>query len=168
MFQFLFKRAEVAIERTIGQLIVRVLVAVPFLFAAGFGLAALWIRLERAYGSEMAALIIAGAFLGIGLVAGIVAALGKERPKVAPAAARAEQAAAGAATSEPQGPPLSDADKELLKAALGTVAPMALPHVLRLVLRNLPLLAAIGAAAFIATRPVPDDSASEAAAQPAE
>ena len=52
MFQSLFRRAEVAIEHTVGHIATRALIAVPFLIAAGFGTAALSLRLNREFGPE--------------------------------------------------------------------------------------------------------------------
>lgn len=154
MFHALFRRAEVAIEHSIGQIAIRLLVATPFLIAAGFATAALSLRLAREYGQETANLLLAGLFLLVGLLIGIVAAL------QAPAMPAPEAAAAGEGPSDHPRPTdntdLSSADRELLMAALASVAPVAIPVLAQRLLRNLPLIAAVGAAVFVMTRPTPN------------
>lgn len=164
MFQALFKRAESAIEQSVTQLLVKLLVAVPFLVALGFAIAALANRLTVEFGSEKANLLLAGLFAALGLVMSIAVAVRRSassRPtaKAAPPPDEAESASSNTSSS-----PMSDADRELLFSALTAVAPIALPQLARVVLRNLPLLAAIAAAGFIMTRPTPAPPAS----QPAE
>lgn len=59
------------------------------------------------------------------------------------------------AKPEPE-PALNPADRDLMMAALTAVGPMALPPIARLVARNLPLLAVLGAAAFVLSRDAGD------------
>jgi hypothetical protein len=154
MFQSLFRRAEVAIEHTVGNVVTRVLIAVPFLIAMGFGTAALSLRLNREFDAETANLILAGLFALAGLVAAMIFAARSSTSKRESASSAAE-----AVPEQPDpagGPKLSDTDRELVLAALTTAAPIALPQVTRLVMRNLPLLAAIGAAFFVMTRSAPE------------
>jgi ABC-type antimicrobial peptide transport system permease subunit len=151
MFQSLFKRAEVAIEQSVGQVITRVLIAVPFLIAAGFGTAALSLRLNRQFDAETSNLIMAGLFGLVGLACAMVFALKSAPEKNTGTASSAE---AIPPQSEPESNmAFSDTDRELLIAALTSAAPIALPQVARMVMRNLPVLAAIGAAIFVMTRP---------------
>ena len=55
--------------------------------------------------------------------------------------------------------PLSQTDKDLLVAALTSAAPIALPGLLRILLKNLPLLAVILTAIFVMTRQIDDGTA---------
>ena len=59
MFRMLFRRAQATVDRAIDGLMLRVIVAIPFLIAAGFGTAALAIWLNREYGPETGSLILA-------------------------------------------------------------------------------------------------------------
>jgi hypothetical protein len=154
MFQSLFKRAEVAIEQTVGNVIARIVVAVPFLVAGGFGTAALASRLNRDYDPQTANLIMAAIFLAIGVIAAIVVAF---RPTAAVASAEAVSAADPIDGPDPTSKPMGDVDRELLMAALTTAAPMALPLVSRMLVRNLPIIAAVGAALFVMTRSSPEE-----------
>ena len=56
MFRMLFRRAQATVDRAIDGLMLRVIVAIPFLIAAGFGTAALAIWLNREYGPETGSL----------------------------------------------------------------------------------------------------------------
>jgi len=47
---------------------------------------------------------------------------------------------------------MSDADKELLLSGLTAVSPMLAPKLIGLILRNLPILAVLGAFIFVMTR----------------
>jgi hypothetical protein len=152
MFQSLFRRAEVAIEHTVYQVVVRVLIAVPFLVALGFAAAALSMRLDRTYDPETSRLIMAGVFGAAGLLAALVVAM--RAPKTQEAAtASSVETATPAPGSDDVDKSFADADRELLFAALTSAAPIAVPHLARLVLRNLPLLTAIAAGIFVMTRP---------------
>lgn len=151
MFQSLFRRAEVAIEHTVGHVVTRVLIAVPFLIAAGFGTAALSLRLNRKFDVETSNLIMAGLFLLVGFACAIIFALKPSPAKRGGTAADAE--AEPAQPEQASNSTFSDTDRELLIAALTSAAPIALPKVARMVMRNLPVLVAIGAAIFVMTRP---------------
>ena len=156
MFQSLFRRAEVAIEHSVGQLVLRILVAVPFLIAAGFGTAALSLRLSRQFDPETANLLMAGLFVLIGAVVAIIVAFRSPKDRTTNGTATVETGATEPLPT-PGDPVYSNADKELLMAAQTSAAPIALPLVSRVVIRNLPLIASIGAAIFVMTRPSPSD-----------
>jgi hypothetical protein len=150
MFQSLFRRAEVALEHTVGHVATRVFIAVPFLVAAGFGTAALSVRLRREFDVETSYLILAGLYVLVGFALAIILALRPSRGEPASTAADAEAKAPQPAADTIAA--FSDTDRELLIAALTSAAPIALPHVARMVVRNLPILAAVGAAIFVMTR----------------
>jgi hypothetical protein len=149
MMQSLFRRAEVAIEQSVGHVVTRVLIAVPFLIAAGFGTAALSLRLNRQYDTETSNLIMAGLFGLVGLGCALIFALRSSPEKKAGTATDTEAAPEPDSAGDTA---FSDTDRELLMAALTTAAPIALPQVARMVMRNLPVLAAVGAAIFVMTR----------------
>ena len=159
MFQIMFRRAQAAVETTIDQAINRALLMVPFLVAAGFGTAALAYRLNRQFGPETANLIMAGLFVGIGLIAALFSAV-----RSTPGVPAVEEAAkiADDPKSVPPAPPaeLSEADREMMMAAVGTLAPIATPILMRMVIKNLPLLAVLIAGIFVVTRDTGRDTAS--------
>ena len=149
MFGSLFRRAQATVDNAIDHVVNRVLVAIPFIVAAGFGTAALSMRLNREFGAEMGSLILAGGFVAVGLVVALIVRSRMDHP-AEPTAEDAETVDRNA--EQVADPGLPNVDRELLMAALTTAAPIALPSVFRALLRNLPLVAAIAAAGFVLTR----------------
>ncbi len=161
MFGMLFKRAQATVDRAIDGLVNRAIVAIPFLVAAGFGTAALALRLNREYGPETGSLILAGGFAFLGLLAALVM---RGRSEAAPQGEEATEPAPGpgaTAADTAEAPDLAGADRELMMAALTSAAPIAIPALVRTIGRNLPLVAAVAAAAFIISRDGPASSALE-------
>lgn len=170
MFGMLFRRAQATLDRTIEGMVNRAIVAVPFLVAGGFATAALAIRLNRDYGPETGSLILGGAFAALGLVAALVVRARSEGPVEgvgASATTAAPEPEAADAADEPAD--FAKADRELLLAALTSAAPIAVPALVRTVGRNLPLVAALAAAAFIIVRGSTQDGGGvEATLEPGE
>jgi hypothetical protein len=168
MLQSLFRRAEAKVDDVIAQMLARVAIALPFVIAAGFGTAALAIALYANFGLVIGNLILAGVFCVVGLIVAAVVAI-RQR-----AADEDELAASTAAAPEGGGQQeearLFDVvDREVMGAVASAVAPFALPVILRPVMRNLPLVAAIAAAGFVLTRkPETEAGAREMPMQPAE
>jgi hypothetical protein len=154
MFGSLFRRAQATVDNAIEHLVSRALVAIPFLIAAGFGTAALSMRLNREFGPETGSLILAAGFIVVGFVVALIvnARAAKPAEAVNDAAETVERA-----ENEAGDPDMAKVDRELLMAALTTAAPVALPGLLRVVMRNLPIVAAVAAAAFIMTRSTETD-----------
>jgi predicted histidine transporter YuiF (NhaC family) len=150
MLGSLFRRAQATVDNAIDNVVNRALVAIPFLVAAGFGTAALSMRLNREFGAETGSLILCGGFVVVGLFVALIVHSRAERPAetIAEDADAAQQTAEEAAAD----PSLANVDRELLMAALTTAAPIALPGLLRTLMRNLPIVAAIAAAGFIMSR----------------
>jgi len=155
MFQAIFRRAQDAVENSIensvGQVLTRMIVAVPFLLAAVFATAALSSYLTRELGAEVANLTLSAIFAVIGLIGATYvsartppARAGADEPPVE-AAAQADGARSGST-------PTSGVDHELLMAALTAAGPVALPRLLRIALRNIPVLIAVAVALFLASR----------------
>lgn len=130
MFQAIVQRAQSAVDSTLAKLMSRAAVAVPLVIGAGFGTAALTVTLTEAYGPALSYTMMAGLFVVLGgLTAAVVAANGTTEAEPAPS--MVEDVAEVAA-------PLLDRDT--LVALLSTAGPVALPGLLRLAARNLPLL----------------------------
>ena len=72
MFASLFKRAEASVDNAVGDLGNRIVIAVPFLIALGFGAYSLSLTWTRFYGPEVGNLLVAAAFSVVGLIAAIV------------------------------------------------------------------------------------------------
>jgi hypothetical protein len=165
----LFRRAENAVENILDQALARIMVAVPLLVAAGFATAAASGYLNARYGSETGNLIMAAGFTVLGLlVAGYVATWSSGQ-----SAAEAEADASGSASNGEQvessvtGQPasMSESERELFNAMLASAAPIALPGLIRILLRNIPLLLAVLVSAYVLSRPTGTDDAGTAAVQ---
>lgn len=160
IFGSLIRRAEHAVENILDQALARVVIAIPLLVAAGFATAAGSVYLNARYGPETGHLIMAGVFCAIGLlVAGYVAARSGSSGTAAtstldgePATAADSDGGAQASASTASAAPFTGSERELVNALLATAAPVAVPGLVRMLLRNLPLLLAIAAAIYVMTR----------------
>jgi high-affinity Fe2+/Pb2+ permease len=155
MFSGLLHRAQVGVDRAIGQAVNWALVAVPFAVAAGFATASGYLRLADRFGSQDATLYVALGYLIAGVLLWLVLR--------APAAVPQEAAVDAAPVSQQdavasQEPLLGDSERELLLAALTSAAPVALPGVFRAISKNWALLIAILAAIFVMTRTGEDEA----------
>ena len=178
MFQAFINRAQSAINDAVASAATRALMAVPFLLAAGFGVAALYLRLAREYGAETATMLMAALWTVVGLVVAAILASRRNHNDTSGASddTSEDERSGTAASGDPAqstGPTLafSGAEKDLLLAALTSAAPIAMPQLARLLLRNLPLIAVIIAAYFVLTRapsPTADEVAERMSAAPAE
>lgn len=161
MFGMLFRRAQATVDRAVDSLVHRIIIATPFVIAGGFATIALALRLNREFGPETGSLILAGGFVALGLVAALALRTHSEAPPEGDGAAEETSASA---TAGSEGPDISGTDRELIMAALTSAAPIAIPAVVRTIGRNLPLVAAVAAAAFIISR----DGRSSTALEPGE
>lgn len=154
MLGSLFRRAQATVDNAIDHIVSRAIVAIPFLIAAGFGTAALSMRLNREFGPETGSLILAAGFVVVGLFVALIVHSRSSKPTetVAEAAEATERVAEDTADAA-----MANVDRELLMAALTTAAPVALPGLLRALMRNLPIVATVAAAAFIMSRNTQSD-----------
>lgn len=155
MFQSLMRRAQATIESSVEKAVGKVIMAVPFVIAAGFGAAALSVRLNREFGAETGNLLMAALFCGIGLIiGGFIAAHStaskgeNERPATDAPNASEENA------NFPASSALHQVDAGVMTSLAATLVPTLLPPVMRLARRNLPLVAIISAGAYVLSRPV--------------
>lgn len=167
MFRMLFRRAQATVDRAIDGLMLRVIVAIPFLIAAGFGTAALAIWLNREYGPETGSLILAGGFAALGVIIALIVRARSEVPAEGQGSPDAETTSAPESAEAAGAQDFSGVDRELIMAALTSAAPLAIPAIVRTIGRNLPLVAAVAAAVLIISR---DDqgSSSSTALEPGE
>lgn len=139
MFSALTARFRRSVSSTLGSVMARIAIGVLFIFAAGFGLAALTLALIDRFGSQTAYWILAGGFAVLGgLAVAIVSAKEEDESAEAAQADAGTTAAVADAVFSPQ---------NALTVA-STLAPMLLHSshastalgAARLVLRNMPLL----------------------------
>ncbi len=161
LFQSVLRRTEAAIENAVDLALARALAALPLLVAAGFATAALSTYVNARYGVQTGQLIMAGGFAALGLMAMLyVSAMG-------PATDSAE---AGAASDPIEGSQsndsavvraFGDAERDLIMTMLASAAPVAVPSIVKSLIRNLPLLILILIVVFILSRPGASESNTE-------
>ncbi len=137
MFEGLVTRAQRSVDSLVSKYVTRLVVAVPFLVALGFGTAAASVKLTEDYGSTAAHAIMAASFAGLGLIAAVVIAF--SGPTTPQASTAESESAAQAAASDAQ-PTASALTPELVLTALGAAGPAAISPLIRLVVRNLPVV----------------------------
>jgi len=166
MLQSLFRRAEATVDNAIAVALVRALVALPFLISAGFATAALAAYLYREFGSETGNIVMAGVFIVVGAITAAVVAARSKAPDAGTASSATQPDERRTENADPEAPLLDPMDREVVAATLAAIGPMAIPFVVRAVVRNLPLVAAVAAAGFILSRQGGADAPSPM--QPAE
>lgn len=168
MLQSLFRRAEATVDNAIASMLARALVAIPFLVAAGFGTAALAIYAYDNLGVAAGNLLLAALFSVVGLVCVAFVAMRARSPSLAGSETEDGEPKAGAEEAGEK-PLLDSIDRDVMTAMLTAVGPVAVPLVLRSVVRNLPLIAAVAAAGFVLSRDGAGHAKEgEASVQPAE
>ena len=146
MFQSIVNRAQRSVDTLISKYVTRVAVAVPFVIALGFGTAAASVALTDMYGNLVAHTILAAGFSVVGLIAAVaIAASGN--PAIA--AAEDEPLPVGAEVAGETPGQSSALDPEMLMTAVSTMGPVALPILIRLLMRNLPLVAGVLVLAYL-------------------
>lgn len=160
MFEAIIHRAQAGISKTVDHMLGKAVAIAPFVIALAFAVAALASWLYREVGIEAGNLIMAVIFAVIGLIVyAYVSFSGPESlaegEEVAEMAVSPERPAEAAASA------WSDTEKEMAAAAFSAVAPAAAPMILKLVLRNLPLVLAILAIVLVMTRPAPAADATQ-------
>ncbi len=138
MFRGLLNDAKSAASALIAKYLARASVAVPFLIAAGFAVAAITLMLVEQYGHITAYWIMAGGLVLIGAVASLVVSVKEQDEEAAEKAA--EEAASPSATAA-----VAEAATQAPLAMLGAlsalpVGPASLMPAVRLLARNLPLV----------------------------
>ena len=140
MFAGLINQAKSAASHLVLKYVARASVAVPFVIAAGFALAAVTVMLVERFGHVMAYWLVAGGLALIGVMASIAVSVKEHDEEVA------EQKAEMADTQEVVGEATAQALVQTPIALLGTL--MTMPGgaagalaAARLLARNLPLVA---------------------------
>lgn len=156
MFAALFKRAEQTVNSAIGDLGNRIVIAIPFLIALGFGATSLTLYLDRIYGSELGTLMVAGAFCVLGFVVALVVRIRRRQAVSRQQAATADASQADEVPKEElagvNGAP-SIFDDETVMAMVTSAAPIVLPAILRTGMKNWPIILAAAAGLYVVSRP---------------
>jgi len=145
MLQGILQRAERKVDSVVAKYIGRATVAVPLVVAGGFATAALTVKLVELYGAVTGYALMAALFAVLSLVTAAVIGLGSQA-----ATETSDQPASEDSTEAAQ-----DVESLLtpeLRAVLTTAAPVALPAIVRSILRNLPLVLLLGIAAYLFSR----------------
>jgi len=140
----MFESVLIDVRRAASGLVVsylgRAVVAIPFILAAGFGIAALTLMLIEHYGAQMAYWLLAGGFMLIGIVGAIIVNAKEqeaEQPIIDDQQKRDESNSGPLAMAESAIVPAAAALIPLLTSPLGVGGTM---KVGRWALRNIPLL----------------------------
>jgi hypothetical protein len=138
MFDGLIRAAHSVIDDAIAELVGHIAVVIAFLIALAFATAAASTRLTLQFGSETADLILAGCYAVLGLlIAGVLILRSGHSAEEFESTAETE-----AQETVADGGTVSSEDRKLLLTALTSLAPVALPKLVSLAARSLPLIAA--------------------------
>jgi hypothetical protein len=159
MFRGLINDAKAAAGSLVGKYLVRASVAVPFVVAIGFAVAAITLMLVDRFGAIYAYLMVAGGFTVVGLIAAVAVTVKEQEVQVADSQAAAGDTASLATDAAAQAAvqtPLA-----LLSMLFATPAgPTALAGGAKALLRNIPLVVLL---ALIGLLFWPTESSAEAA-----
>ena len=139
MFRGLINDAKAAAGSLVGKYLMRVSVAVPFIVAIGFGIAATTVFLVDKLGSLYAYLTIGGAFTLIGLMAALVVSVKEQEEEAAETKVQATDTASVATDAAAQA--AVQAPLALLGTLFATPAgPAMLAGGTKALARNIPLV----------------------------
>lgn len=141
-------RAQAMIQSTIDATVNRALVVLSFLVAAGLGTAAVAHRVAITYGIETALISLAVFFVLVGIA--VMALRPADQASVEEEINQRAENAADTPAAAMAG--MSDSDRELLLGLLSAAAPMLAPRIAGMLVRNVPVMLAVGVVFFILAR----------------
>src|SRR5262245_35850931 len=148
MFRALINDAKAAAASMVVKYLARASVAVPFVIAAGFAIAAVTHMLIQRFGAVVGCWLLAAGFTLIGLVATLLVKIKEHGEKVAEKQAQAADTAGVANEATAQA--LMQAPLALAGALASTpLGPKAFANGAKLILRNLPLVVLLGLIALL-------------------
>ncbi len=161
MFRSIFRQAQVQVETSLSHAVDKALLTVPFVIAVAFAVAALSVKLCSELGVTTGLVVLAALWLLVGVMAWVIYNM-SQRGAATRRPVDDDSKVMDVTLEQGEGQPASssEAEKELVMAVLATAAPMAVPHILRLAFRNLPLLAGVAAATYVLSRPSTADGVS--------
>jgi hypothetical protein len=148
MFKALINDAKAAATSVVVKYLARASVAVPFVIAAGFAIAAITHMLIQRFGVVLGCWLLAAGFTLIGVVATLLVKVKEHEEEVAQQQAAA--ADTGAVGNEAAVQALMQAPLALAGALASTpLGPKALANGAKLIVRNLPLVVLLGLIALL-------------------
>ncbi|HXE68768.1 MAG TPA: hypothetical protein VN523_05375 [Hyphomicrobiaceae bacterium] len=148
MFRALINDAKAAATSVVAKYLARASVAVPFLIAAGFAIAAITHMLIQRFGAVLGCWILAAGFTLIGLVATLLVKVKEHKEEVAEK--QAEAADTADVANEVAAQALMQAPLALVGTLLSTpLGPKSFANGAKLILRNLPLVVLLGLIALL-------------------
>jgi hypothetical protein len=157
MFRGLINDAKSAAGSLIARYLARASVAVPFIIAVGFAIAAITLTLVDKFGGIIGSWMVAGGFTLIGLVATLAVTVKEHEEEVAEQ--QAEAADTGDVASDAAAQAAAQMPLALLGAALSSpIGPSTLVSGAKMAARNIPLVVLM---AFIAMLFWPSEPAAE-------
>jgi hypothetical protein len=133
----------------IGRYLARASVAVPFLIAGGFAIAAITLMLVERYGQVAAYWIMAGALAVMGALAALVVTVKEQEEDAAEQAAETSETTASSATAAVAEAAAQNPMALLTMLSALPAGPASIVPVLRMVARNLPLVVLLAAITFL-------------------
>jgi len=148
MFRALINDAKAAATSVVVKYLARASVAVPFVIAAGFAIAAITHMLIERFGAVVGCWLLAAGFTLIGLVATLLVKVKERGEEVAEKQAQAADTAGVANAAAAQA--LMQAPLALAGALASTpLGPKTVANGAKLILRNLPLVVLLGLLALL-------------------
>jgi hypothetical protein len=148
MFRALINDAKAAAASVVVKYLARASVAVPFVVAAGFAIAAITHMLIQRFGAVVGCWLLAAGFTLIGVVATLLVKVKEHGEEVAEKQAAA--ADTGGVANEAAAQALMQAPLALAGALASTpLGPKTLANGAKLILRNLPLVVLLGLIALL-------------------
>lgn len=148
MFRALINDAKAAATSAVAKYLARASVAVPFLIAAGFAIAAIAHMLIQRFGAVLGCWLLAAGFTLIGVVATLFVKVKEHEEEVAEQ--QAEAADTADVANEAAAQALMQAPLALVGGLLSTpLGPKSVANGAKLILRNLPLVVLLGLIALL-------------------
>jgi hypothetical protein len=160
MFRALINDAKAAATSVVAKYLARASVAVPFLIAAGFAIAAITHMLIQRFGAVLGCWLLAAGFTLIGVVATLLVKVKEHEEEVAEQ--QAEAADTADVANEAAAQALMQAPLALVGGLLSTpLGPKSIANGAKLILRNLPLVVLLGLIALLFWPTQPTAAAAE-------
>ena len=148
MFRALINDAKAAATSVVAKYLARASVAMPFLIAAGFAIAAITHMLIQRFGAVLGCWLLAAGFTLIGVVATLLVKVKEHEEEVAEQ--QAEAADTADVANEAAAQALMQAPLALVGGLLSTpLGPKSVANGAKLILRNLPLVVLLGLIALL-------------------
>lgn len=170
MLRSLFQSAQSVVEGSVEELGRRLIVVAFIVVAACFATAALAGWLYREFPAEQANLLLAGVFVLLGALTSLAFNTRRDQSAIIEQATEpAERASVSSAVApDTNTSALGASERELVMSALSAAGPLALPSIVRLGVKNWPIVLALIAAVYLLTDTAEDQMETGAPPEAAE